>query len=697
MGGRDGQVSLKLVFGGLLLVMFLAALDQTIVATALPTIVGDLGGLNHISWVVTAYLLAQTVVTPLYGKLGDMYGRKIVLQTALVVFLAGSALCGQSRSLDELIAFRALQGLGGGGLMVSAQAAIGDVVPPRERGRYTGLFGAVFGLASVAGPLLGGFLTSSLSWRWIFYVNLPLGVVALFVLAATLPSPPERVQHTIDYLGTGVLAAGLSAIVLMSSLGGVSFAWGSAVIVGLGAGGVILIALFMAVERRAREPVLPPRLFKNNVFAMTSAVGFVVGFALFGAVTYLPLFLQVVKGASPTGSGLQLIPLMGGLLVTSVASGQAITRTGHYKPFPIAGTAVMVIGLYLLSTMDASTGTGETFAFMFVLGLGLGMVMQVLVLAVQNAVEYSDLGVATSGATLFRSIGGSLGTSVLGAIFANRLSVELKRTLPASAAARAGSGSTVNPAQVKHLPEPLHAGYLHAFTSSLNSVFVVAAAFAVVAFVLSWLIRELPLRETVTTGDLADTYAHPRNSDSLAEIANMIGRLDRREGAREIVTRVAARAAVNLGPAACWLLARLSEPDARDVAELAAEHEIPVDRLTDARGELLAQGLIARSPQEPSEATAATGVGAGFVPGRTESAGMPKTGSEAGFGSGYRVTAEGQKTLERLTKTGEQRLAELLECWKPEEHEEIARLIATIAREFFVDATALCAPLRVPA
>src|SRR5271155_1148068 len=493
---KGGQVSLRLVFGGLLLVMFLAALDQTIVATALPTIVGDLGGLKHISWVVTAYLLAQTVVTPLYGKLGDMYGRKIILQGALIIFLAGSALCG----------------LGGGGLRVSAQAAIGDVVPPRERGRYVGLFGAVFGLASVAGPLLGGFLTTNLSWRWIFYVNLPLGIIAMFVLAATLPSMAERVHHNIDYIGTALLAAGLSAIVLASSLGGVSFGWGSPVIVGLGAGGVLALAVFLWFERHASEPVLPPRLLSNRVFVVTSAVGFVVGFALSGAVAYLPLFLQVVKGASPTGSGLQLVPLMGGLLITSIASGQVTPRSGHYKPFPIAGTAVMALGLYLLSTLDTASSEAMIVAFMFVLGLGLGMVMQVLVLAVQNAVEYSDLGVATSGATLFRSMGGSLGTSVLGAIFANRLSSELKSTLPAAAASHAASGGEVNPQQIKHLPAALHAGYLHAFTTSLSSVFLVAAAISVAAFVLTWFIRELPLRETVASDDLSDTYATPRDT-----------------------------------------------------------------------------------------------------------------------------------------------------------------------------------------
>jgi EmrB/QacA subfamily drug resistance transporter len=652
--------NLRLVFAGLLLVMFLAALDQTIVATALPTIVGDLGGLNHISWVVTAYLLAQTVVTPLYGKLGDLYGRKIVLQAALLIFLLGSALCGQSRSLDELIAFRALQGLGGGGLMVSAQAAIGDVVPPRERGRYTGLFGAVFGLASVAGPLLGGFLTSSLSWRWIFYVNLPLGVVALFVLAATLPAASERVHHTIDYLGTALLGAGLSAIVLAASLGGTSYAWGSDTIVGLWIAGVVLVAAFLVCERHAREPVLPPRLLSNRVFAVTSAVGFVVGFALFGAVTYLPLFLQVVKGASPTGSGLQLVPLMGGLLVTSIASGQVITRTGRYRAFPIAGTAVVALGLYLLSTMDSTSSVGVIFVFMFVLGLGLGMVMQVLVLAVQNAVDYADLGVATSGATLFRSIGGSLGTATLGAIFANRLHAELASVLPAGAATRAGSSGEVNPKQIARLPPELHAGYLHAFTNSLSSVFLAASAFAVAGFVLSWFIRELPLRETVATGDLGDTYATPRDADSLAELVNKLGRLDRREGAREIVTRVAARAGVDLSPAACWLLARLSEDHTPALPTLAARYEIDLDTLTAARGELERKLLLSPSPQDPSAEV---------------------------------LTRDGHATLERLTATGEQRLSDLLEGWRPEEHEELARMIATLAQQFFIDASSLCVPV----
>ena len=420
------------VFAGLMLVLLMAALDQTIVSTALPTIVGDLGGLNHISWVVTAYLLAQTAVTPIYGKLGDLYGRKVVLQFALVVFLAGSALCGIAQSMTMLILFRALQGLGGGGLMVSTMAAIGDVVPPRERGRYQGYFGAVFGLASVVGPLLGGFFTTSLTWRWIFFVNLPIGVIAFAVLQATLHTVRQEAHHRVDYVGAALLAASLSALVLTLTLGGSTYAWDSGFIVALEIATIVLLAAFVWVEQRAAEPVLPPRLFKNRVFTVTSGIGLIVGFGLFGSVTYLPLFLQVVNHASPTSSGLQILPLMGGLLLTSIVSGQLISRTGRYKPFPIIGTALMVIGLILLSTMDAGTSRVQASAFMFVLGLGIGSVMQVLVLAVQNAVDYSDLGVATSGATLFRSVGGSVGTAVLGSIFTNRLATELRSALPPS-------------------------------------------------------------------------------------------------------------------------------------------------------------------------------------------------------------------------------------------------------------------------
>jgi EmrB/QacA subfamily drug resistance transporter len=333
-----------IIFAGLLLVMLLAALDQTIVSTALPTIVTDLGGLERLSWVVTAYLLAQTVVTPLYGKLGDLYGRKRVLQVAVLIFLAGSALCGASRSMLQLIVFRALQGVGGGGLMVTTQAVIGDVVPPRERGRYQGIFGAVFGLASIAGPLIGGFFTTHLTWRWIFYVNLPTGAIALAVIAVALPSHRERVRHAVDYLGSLTLALALGGLILATDLGGVTYPWTSPIILGTLAIAVAATVAFLVVERRASEPVLPLHLFRNRVFTVSSSVGLIVGFSMFGAITYLPLYLQIVGGQSPTASGLQLLPMMGGMLVTSIVAGQVISRTGRYRFFPIAGTFVLTLG-----------------------------------------------------------------------------------------------------------------------------------------------------------------------------------------------------------------------------------------------------------------------------------------------------------------------------------------------------------------
>ena len=413
--------SILLIIGALMLGMFLAALDQTIVATALPTIVGDLHGASHLSWVITAYLLATTVSTPLWGKLGDQYGRKRLFQSAIAIFVAGSAIAGLSQTMLELIAFRAVQGLGAGGLIIGAQAIIGDVVSPRQRGRYQGLFGAVFGVATVLGPLLGGFFVDYLSWRWVFYVNLPIGVVALLVTSAQLPSHHRKVHHVIDYAGTILLGLGTTALVLFTSLGGTTFAWTSAPILAMAAAGVMLTVMFLFAERRAAEPVLPLGLFANRVFSTAGAIGFVLGFAMFGALTFLPIFFQDARGLSPTKSGLQLLPLVGGLLLASVSSGRLVSRWGRYKVFPVVGTLLMVVGLYLLSTISLTTGALTIAGYLFVFGVGLGLVLQILVVAAQNAVPHEQLGTATSGVTFFRSIGGSFGTAVFGAIFANLL------------------------------------------------------------------------------------------------------------------------------------------------------------------------------------------------------------------------------------------------------------------------------------
>ncbi|HEX5947845.1 MAG TPA: MDR family MFS transporter [Acidimicrobiales bacterium] len=472
------------VFSGIMLGMLLAAIDQTIVATALPTIVGDLGGLNHLSWVVTAYLLAETVSTPLFGKLGDLFGRKRLFQAAIVIFILGSVLSGLATNMGQLIAFRAVQGIGAGGLIVLAMALIADVVSPRERGRYQGYFGAVFGVSSVAGPLLGGFLTDHLSWRWVFYVNVPLGVLALFVTSAVLPAAVQRRKVRIDWIGTTLLSAAIVCLVLLTTWGGSEYAWGSPVIVGLAVASVVLAVAFVAVERRVEEPAIPLRLFRIRTFAIAAGVSFVIGVGLFGSITYLPTFLQVANGASASNSGLLLVPMMGGLLVSSILAGRVITRTGRYRHFPIIGMAVASVGMFLLSTLGTDSSRWESGAYMVVLGAGIGMVMQIIVLATQNEAPIADLGVATSTVTFFRAVGGSIGVALAGALFNARLTDLLGGAAP--------SGMT--PEELGQLAPDEAALMAGAFADAITMVFRYAVPLFVAGFLLTWFLKEIPLR-----------------------------------------------------------------------------------------------------------------------------------------------------------------------------------------------------------
>jgi EmrB/QacA subfamily drug resistance transporter len=632
----------RLIFGALLLVLLLASLDQTIVATALPTIVGDLGGVSDLSWVVTAYLLSSTVVGPVYGKLGDQYGRKVVLQSAIAIFLVGSALAGISQNMTELIVFRGIQGLGAGGLIVVTIAVIGDIFPPRERGRYQGYFGGVFGVSTVAGPLLGGFFVDNLSWRWIFYVNVPIGLIALAVIAAAFQPRTDHVKHTIDYLGAALLAGGLSAIVLYTSLGGTTYSWTSPWMLALIVGGVVLLAAFVLAEGRAAEPVLPLELFHNRVFSVTSAVGFIVGLALFGAITYLPLYLQDVKGHSPTTSGLLILPLMVGLLITSIGSGQLISRFGRYKPFPVAGTAIMVVGLVLLSRLHVDTSTVITGAYMLVLGLGLGLVIQVLVLVAQNAVDYKYLGVASSGSTLFRQIGGSIGVALFGAIFANQLAGNLVGKLPAGAHVPAAAA---NPAVVKRLPPAVHDAFVTAITNALTNVFLVAAGVALLGFLLTWLLPEVPLKTTAQAPDVGEGFHASRDADGLREIERALSKLAGREERWQLYERLAARAGLDLAPPELWLLARLAERTPLTDELLREQLAVDPDQVDAALEQLEQRSLVERD------------------------------------GGAIELTTPGRQDYERLVGARRAGLRDLLSGWEPDEHEQLQQLVDKLSRD----------------
>ncbi|MGA4842278.1 DHA2 family efflux MFS transporter permease subunit [Streptomyces sp. G45] len=635
--------------GALLLGMLLAALDQTIVSTALPTIVSDLGGMEHLSWVVTAYMLAATAATPLWGKLGDQYGRKRLFQTAIVIFLIGSALCGVAQNMSQLIGFRALQGLGGGGLMVLSMAIVGDLVSPRERGRYQGLFGAVFGATSVLGPLLGGLFTQHLSWRWVFYVNLPVGVVALAVIAAALHLPVRATRHTIDYLGTFLIAAVATCLVLVASLGGTTWAWGSPQIIGLAVLGAALAVCFVAVEREAAEPVIPLKLFRVRTFTLTAVISFVVGFAMFGAMTYLPTFLQVVQGVSPTMSGVHMLPMVIGMLISSTASGQIVSRTGRWKAFPVAGTGVTALGLLLLHQLTPDSPTAEMSAFFFVFGFGLGLVMQVLVLIVQNAVPYEDLGVATSGATFFRSIGASFGVAIFGTVFASRLGDKLTAALRGQ---ELPPGVTVDslkadPRGVAALPPGERPAVLDAYASSITDVFLYAAPVAVVAFVLAWFLREDPLRGAVTAPDPTQTLAsNPVERSSYDEVARALSVLGTREGRRAVYTDITRRAGYDLLPAASWLLLRVARHGHVEPATLAERGAVPLTVLTRAACQLEERHLAVRE------------------------------------GLGLRLSDTGRLVAADLARAREESLAELLgDWWRPGRPTDLDHLVAELSTD----------------
>ncbi len=632
----------RIVIGALMLVMLLSSLSQTIVSTALPTIVGELGGLDYLAWIVTAYILAVTVVTPLYGKLGDMLGRKRVLQFAIVLFLVGSALCGMAQSTIHLIVFRAIQGLGGGGLIVTSMAAVGDVVSPRERGRYQGYFGAVFGVSTVTGPLVGGYIVENLSWRWIFYVNLPIGLVGLAVIAWAFAPPPRRERRSIDWTGAILLATGLTALVMGASLGGHTWPWASAPMLGLAAVAVISLAALIWAERRAEEPILPPELFKNRTFVVASAVGFIVGLSMFAAVTYMPLYLQVVQGITPSRAGLALTPLMGGLLVTSITSGQIISRIGRYRIFPIAGTALMTVGMFLMSRLGGDTALWFVLVAMLVLGLGIGFVMQVLVLAVQNAVEYRNLGVATSGATLFRTIGGALGVAGAGAIFSSGLAAQLAARIPANAPV------ATTPADIAALPDAVRSLYHAAYAAALHPVFLTAAGLSALAFALTWALREIPLRETVSSAparsDMAYGFAMPRDATSLEELQQIIATATSKDNRGKALGRIIANLDVGLSPEEAWLLSRVAQRD----------------------------GAVSANDLKGADAGSIAAVSDRLI----------TRGLMRDMGKGELCTTpDGRAIFEKMVARFRIGLSEIVARWHPEDHEDVRQMLTDFARD----------------
>ncbi|WP_184675965.1 MDR family MFS transporter [Saccharothrix violaceirubra] len=632
--------------------MLLSALDQTIVATALPTIVSDLGGGSHLSWVVTSYLLAETIMTVLIGKFGDLYGRKKTFVVSVLLFLVGSLFAGWADSMSTLIAARAVQGLGGGGLMVTAMAIIADVVPLRERGKFQGMAGAVFGVATVAGPLLGGLFVDHLTWRWAFFVNIPLGIVVIAVALAALPSIKTLEKPRIDYAGIALIALASTGLTLVTTWGGTEYDWLSPTILLMAAGSLVLLVAFVAVERRAAEPMLPMHLFRSRVFTVSGILSFVAGFAMLGGITYLPTYLQYVRGESATESGLWMLPLIGGLMGTALASGNVISRTGRYRVFPIVGSVLLAIGLLLMSRLDATTSYWLMGVFMVVLGAGIGLCMPVPMIVVQSTTNYADLGVATSGISFLRTIGSSFGVAVFGTIYAGSLP---DRLAPAIAALPPGVDPRLvrSPQGVHALPPEVAAPVIDAYAETVQSMFLVAAPIGLVALVVAFFLEEVPLRDTTraaATGNsgVGESFAPPTSASSRQELEKLVAKVVGSLGA-DPVPEVLARANVDISVAQGWLVGHFYRA-AADRGYATMEH---VAEFTDV-------------PAGIFEPTARQLVDAGYL------------AEESGR---YRFTPRGAELFERLVTGWHLWLVERLHDWNEPDRMEFSAALDAFAED----------------